>query len=147
MHGRIAHPMPFRPHHLLANVTALTFLFAAGCVSRSGQDIPGVSNFGQVTPGVLYRGGQPTQAGIDALYDRGVRTVVNLRDDFDPDEERWVRSHPDMRYVQIKSNAWRPNDPDVRRFLALMSEHAAARAPTPPVAPTPRLAMVTPVSP
>ncbi len=40
--------------------------------------LPGVPNFSKVCDG-LYRGGQPTEAGYQALKDMKIRTIVTLR--------------------------------------------------------------------
>jgi tyrosine-protein phosphatase SIW14 len=148
--------MPLRLRDLMAALVVAVTLMVAGCDKASeplavrpdvvapaaasrparpayvrlGQDFGGLPNFGEVTPGLLYRGGQPTEHGIDVLYAQGVRTVVNLRNDVDPEEERWVTQHPGMAYVQIESDYDRPNDPDVRKFLALMAERAKSAAPS-----------------
>lgn len=39
-----------------------------------------VPNFGEVQPGRLYRGAQPTEAGLRWLAGQGIKTIVNLRD-------------------------------------------------------------------
>jgi protein tyrosine/serine phosphatase len=104
------------------NLLALFFLIALGCKhSDLGHDLEGLSNFGEVTPDVLYRGAQPDEAGIKALKEKGIRTVVNLRDDFNPAEKRWVEA-AGLNYVQIPSNAFHPVDADVRKFLAMMAK-------------------------
>ncbi|MBI3817564.1 MAG: tyrosine-protein phosphatase [Planctomycetes bacterium] len=42
-------------------------------------EVPGISHFAEVAPG-LYRGAQPSEAGFQNLKDRGVRTIINLRE-------------------------------------------------------------------
>ena len=40
---------------------------------------PRVANFGEVDAGVMYRGAQPSRAGLLDLKKAGIRTVVDLR--------------------------------------------------------------------
>jgi protein tyrosine/serine phosphatase len=81
----------------------------------------GVSNFGEVTP-LLYRGGQPSQKGFQALKKLGVEIVVNFRDERDLIEaERHQVELLDIRYVSIPWNSWHsPNDQQVAEFLTLL---------------------------
>lgn len=44
------------------------------------RDVPGVENFGEVVPGKVFRGAQPTTEGYESLKKRGVKTVISLRD-------------------------------------------------------------------
>jgi len=88
----------------LANRCALALLTlasAAGC-STVGRSLPGIDNFDTVdpAPAALHRGGQPTLEGIATLRDMGVRSVLNLRDDFEPWEPEAVRQ-AGMAYLQI----------------------------------------------
>jgi len=92
---------------------------------------PLIDNGCVVTPGVLWRGARPAEAGIEALLDQGVATVVNLQtlhDDLDAFEAaRPARAdRPVVRYFRVRE--WEPNvviarralDDSVARFLAIM---------------------------
>ena len=46
----------------------------------------GIPNFGKLND-VIWRSGQPTRDGYKALAAKGLKTVVNLRDEFRQDEE------------------------------------------------------------
>lgn len=50
-----------------------------GALERERLDSP-VSNFGEVVPGKLYRGGQPSPQALRWLKDQGVGTIVVLRE-------------------------------------------------------------------
>jgi hypothetical protein len=48
---------------------------------RFSSEVPDVYNVHTVVPGLLVRGGQPTERGLTELRDKlGIRTVVNLND-------------------------------------------------------------------
>lgn len=94
-------------------------------------------SFRVVQPGVLYRSGQLSQAGLDrVLYDHGIRTVVTLRDPAvsgkEPDwgEEEFCRKL-DIQYVRIAPKNWSspsggpaPADAGVQTFLKIMDDPA-----------------------
>jgi tyrosine-protein phosphatase SIW14 len=75
---------------------------AGGC-HTVGRNIAGVGNFAEVDDG-LYRGAQPTAAGIATLQGKGIRTVIDLRDDANPAERAWVESRG-IGYVRIPCDA------------------------------------------
>lgn len=87
---------------------------AAGC-STVGTRVPGISNFGTAGPGI-YRGAQPSNEGLETLANKGVRTVINLRDDARKDEGERVR-RLGMNYVLIRTNAAVSDPGQVARFL------------------------------
>jgi tyrosine-protein phosphatase SIW14 len=95
-------------------------------------------NFGVVKPGVLYRSGQLSLAGLErVIHDHGIRTVVTLRDalvegDRPPDwrEEAYCKTQ-NIQYVRLRPRNWSapdggpvPADVGVKRFLALMDDPA-----------------------
>ncbi|MFY9583207.1 MAG: dual specificity protein phosphatase family protein [Candidatus Acidiferrales bacterium] len=84
----------------------------------------GVPNFGEVTP-LLYRGGQPSQEGFQALKKQGVEIVVNFRDERDLIQAERHQVEPlGIRYVSIPWSSWhRPRDQQVSEFLALLRAH------------------------
>jgi protein tyrosine phosphatase (PTP) superfamily phosphohydrolase (DUF442 family) len=50
----------------------------------------------------LFRGAQPTEAGLKSLWDAGVRTVISLRDDNDLGfDERKVAESLGMQWVNV----------------------------------------------
>jgi len=97
-------------------VLFLLFL-ATGCQSV-GRDVAGIRNFAKVDD-ELCRGAQPTETGIETLRSRGVRTVIDLRDDTNPAERGWVESRG-MTYVHIPQRAALVEPDKLRRFLDLV---------------------------
>jgi protein tyrosine/serine phosphatase len=87
------------------------------------MQVEGLPNLYQVSDGV-YRGAQPTPAGMRALQELGVRTVINLRE---PDADTAGLRGTNLAYESIPMTAFRPNDDDVVRFLRVVS--AADRGP------------------
>jgi protein tyrosine phosphatase (PTP) superfamily phosphohydrolase (DUF442 family) len=90
--------------------------------------VKGLPNFGQVTEN-LYRGGQPTSAGLEKLNELGIDIIVNFRDE--PEKigtERQSAERLGMRYVSIP---WRgkddPDDRQVAEFLQLLQENSGKR--------------------
>jgi len=83
--------------------------------------LPGVANFGRVTP-TLYRGAQPTTEGFQALKKRGVEIVINFRDERGKIEpERRLVENLGIRYVSIPIGASRdPTNEQVAKFLELV---------------------------
>lgn len=95
-------------------------------------------NFSVVKPGVLYRSGQMSVAGLERIvHDHGIRTVVTLRDalvegERPPDwrEQEFCRNQ-DIQYVRIRPRMWSsadggpaPAEAGVHRFLAVMDDPA-----------------------
>jgi protein tyrosine/serine phosphatase len=75
----------------------------------------GLPNLHQVSP-TLYRGAQPTAAGMKNLERLGVKTVVNLRS-FNSDRPELAGTK--LRYQHLWVKAWHPEDKEVIRFLQL----------------------------
>ncbi len=91
----------------------------------------GLRHFGAVTPGKLYRCGQPTPEELTRLIaEHGLQTVVALRgsrDSADPDEweraERAVCEKAGIEFVTLPCNHRNPPTADqVGRFLELMRD-------------------------
>ena len=98
----------------------------AGCGSPGVGQPGGTSNFGKVqrrddAQSFFYRGNQPTEQGIATLKRSGVKTLINLRHDFDPREEQWVRD-AGMEYLLIKSNCKDIQPLQVATFLGKMRQ-------------------------
>ena len=95
----------------------LAALLLAGCKSVA-QRVNGVNNFAVVQdpPHTIYRGAQPSEAGIDTLRQRGVRTIINLRDDPMPDEQEIVE-RAGLQYVHIPTSPWKVEPAKVQEFL------------------------------
>jgi tyrosine-protein phosphatase SIW14 len=87
-----------------------------------------------VDPGVLYRSGLLSPAGLEAVVKQyGIKTVINFRamesgDPKDRDEETYCQSHG-IRYERILYRLWHapagepiPGDQSVAEFLKLMDQ-------------------------
>jgi hypothetical protein len=61
-------------------ILILLALLLTACASTSGQNLPGLNNYGVVDPGKVLRSAQPTN--WQTVRGQGVKTVINLRDDF-----------------------------------------------------------------
>jgi protein tyrosine phosphatase (PTP) superfamily phosphohydrolase (DUF442 family) len=93
---------------------------AAEHVFAHKMPLPGVPNFGQVTP-TLFRGAQPSDDGFDALAKLGVGVVVDLRGESDNERERVTKSG--MEYIAIPSQCSHMNDEGIARFLVTLRAH------------------------
>jgi tyrosine-protein phosphatase SIW14 len=110
--------MKRRPLLLSLGLAAL-----AGCATgpRGYPSREGIANFDRVHDH-LYRGGQPTDLGVQALAHLGIRTVINLRmsDDVWPAEEVEVRA-AGMVYTNVPmSGCGRPSEAQVAKVLRLI---------------------------
>jgi tyrosine-protein phosphatase SIW14 len=78
----------------------------------------GLPNLHQVTT-TLYRGAQPTAAGMRQLKAMGVKTVVNLRS-FNSDRKEL--GDTGLAYEHIYMKAWHPEREDIIRFLRITTD-------------------------
>jgi tyrosine-protein phosphatase SIW14 len=85
------------------------------------QKFEGVKNFGEVTP-TLYRGGQPSREGFEALAKMGVNIVVDGRLT-GADKERERVNQLGMQYVSIPWHCLFPRDQTFARFLAVLRDN------------------------
>jgi protein tyrosine/serine phosphatase len=104
----------------LLALVSLCGIVGGGCAVTDAKT--GLTNVHTVSPGVLVRGGQPSDRGFRTLRDDyGVRTVVNLNDSTAKTEGKVVESLG-MRYVALPSNAFRPDAEKVIEFLQAIRE-------------------------
>jgi protein tyrosine/serine phosphatase len=83
-----------------------------------------IGNFGRINDN-FYRGEHPQGDEYRQLAALGVKTVIDLRMDFDGDEQKYVEAGG-MRYEHIAMTASRaPSPEDVERFLALVNDPAS----------------------
>jgi tyrosine-protein phosphatase SIW14 len=108
----------------VASFFLAVFLLVAGrhvswCQGQPDQQ--GLPNFGRVTEN-LYRGGQPTSDGFNALRGMGVGVVINFRDERAEmaEEKREVESLG-IKYVAIPWSASdQPSNAEIVEFLDLI---------------------------
>jgi protein tyrosine phosphatase (PTP) superfamily phosphohydrolase (DUF442 family) len=82
--------------------------------------VHGIPRFGEVTP-FLYRGGQPTESGFEALAKMGIDIVVDTRGS--RRAERDMVTKLGMRYAPIPWHCPFPKNKTFARFLALLREN------------------------
>jgi protein tyrosine/serine phosphatase len=80
--------------------------------------IPGVANCYQVTTN-LYRGAQPTAAGVKALQAHGIKSIINLRT-FHSDANK-LRDTP-LASLHLRTEPWHAEVEDTVAFLRFMSD-------------------------
>ena len=85
--------------------------------AHTAKDLP---NLYKVN-GHLYRGGQPTEAGLQQLKQLGVKTIIDLRenDDRAKREEIWAKA-AGIRFINYPESGW--FKPDRSRVDAIIKE-------------------------
>ncbi len=78
----------------------------------------GLNNFHKVSE-ELYRGAQPTAAGIRQLKEMGIKTIINLRS-FSSDEDEI--GDVEIGYEHIYMKAWHPEEEEVVKFLKIVTD-------------------------
>jgi protein tyrosine phosphatase (PTP) superfamily phosphohydrolase (DUF442 family) len=100
-------------------------LAAQTSISAQRIHAPGLRNAAKVSE-QLYRGAQPRAAGLRALQEIGVTTIVDLRVE-NPAKIAWERKTTEalgMRFVNIAVNGWAPpSDGQVAQFLSLFRDN------------------------
>ena len=82
-------------------VALLTILAGPAWLAAQNAKPSGVERFHHVDER-LFRGAQPTEAGLKSLWDTGVRTVISLRDDDEVGfDERRAAESLGMKWVNI----------------------------------------------
>lgn len=112
-----------RPMRLLLIFCLLLPLCAASAQERPAKwarpvTAEGVENLHKIGEN-LYRCGQPTKAGMEALEKMGIRTVINLRDNHDDLEEG---AGTRLRLLRFDMDAWDVEPERIARVLALLRE-------------------------
>ncbi len=116
------------PRHRRLSRTApvlLVVIAAQGCATLPSHGSKSLPHFVRVDEG-LYRGGQPSLEGVEALARMGVRTIVSLRrPSAAMDAERRLAERLGMRWVNIPVYAWwRPSRAQIQQFLAIARDPA-----------------------
>ena len=103
----------------LAAMLALTGMAAS--VTKTKTEAYGIENFGKVNEN-YYRGSQPDAAGFARLKELGIKTVIDLRKDSEPEAPEWVRA-AGMQYINIPMKASTPATPEqTAYFLKLVND-------------------------
>jgi len=88
-------------------IALLLGLFPTALCTAAPAEVPtkgDIPRFMMIADG-LFRGGQPTEKGFELLKQRGIKTVVNLRMEYN---ERDIVQNLGMNYVQIPIDEVRP---------------------------------------
>jgi protein tyrosine/serine phosphatase len=92
-----------RPYfvHAFLVISVLAFALVAMPAPAHHSSVSGVTidNFGKINDN-YYRGSQPNQDEFTQLKRLGIKTVIDLREDYKKNEETWVRDLG-MTYVRI----------------------------------------------
>jgi hypothetical protein len=80
----------------------------------------GLPNLFQVSSN-LFRGAQPTHAGMVQLKAMGIKTVLSLRGMHDDDD---LVAGTDLAHEQIRFYTWHPEEKDMLRFLKVATDPA-----------------------
>ena len=80
-----------------------------------------IKNFGKVNHN-YYRGSQPTKAEIEQLKAMGIKSVIDLRKDNEPEERSWVEAGG-MKYFNIPlKSSQAANEEQTNYFLQLVND-------------------------
>jgi tyrosine-protein phosphatase SIW14 len=107
----------------LQGISVLVLALAATSAPAHHSNYPGVTidNFGKITEN-YYRGSQPSQEEFAQLKRLGIKTVIDLREDYKKDEESWVRDLG-MNYVRIPLRTRvAATDEQAKYFLSLVND-------------------------
>jgi protein tyrosine/serine phosphatase len=95
-----------------------SFVFSQTVIAQeksSAKDLPNL----YVVNTNLYRGGQPTEAGVKRLARMGVKTIINLRgeDEHSKKEQLWAQN-AGIKFIGVNLNNWkRPKTADIEQVV------------------------------
>jgi protein tyrosine phosphatase (PTP) superfamily phosphohydrolase (DUF442 family) len=121
-----------KPLIAVSVIVLTTLLFVGCCLAPVHEDLKGprpvswaqpmkhlvLSNLNQIAPD-FYRGAQPDAAGMEALEKMGIKTVINLRDNHDDDDE--VKG-TNLKTILIPIKTWALGDEHVIPFLKAIND-------------------------
>ena len=91
--------------------------------SRTARAAITIDNFGEVSP-TYFRGAQPEARDYATLASLGIKTVIDLRKDFEADEETLVEA-AGMKFVRISmTTRVAPTAAQIDSFLKLVNDPA-----------------------
>lgn len=111
--------------HTLIAVSVFVLACAAISVPAHHANVLGVTieNFGKINEN-YYRGSQPNQEEFAQLKRLGIKTVIDLREDYKKGEESWVRDLG-MNYFRIPlKTSVAATDDQTNYFLSLVNDSA-----------------------
>lgn len=100
-------------------------IFVAGISAQTNVADKDLPNFAPVNAN-LYRGGQPTEAGVKELAKMGVKTIINLRgEDKSSDKERLWARNAGIKFVAVNLSNWfKPKDADIEQIIREIDANA-----------------------
>lgn len=105
---------------LLLSILALTHV-SSGSAQVGETASTTIKNFGKVNE-TYYRGSQPNALEIEQLKRIGIKTVIDLRKDFKPEERGWV-TKTGMQYFNIPLKASRAaTETETTYFMTLVND-------------------------
>jgi protein tyrosine/serine phosphatase len=114
-----------KPFRRLGLALVPAILLATTGFAQPVQPPAGVDNF-HVVNERIYRGAQPSQAGIQALAKMGVKTVIDLREADQAAAERQLVEAAGMRFVSVPMHGMeKPNPAAVAQVLAVFNDKDA----------------------
>ena len=105
----------------------LLLLALAGVIASAQKVVtpPEIRNFGKVNDN-YFRGSQPNQSQLAALRAQGVKTIIDLRRDFIPEERQWA-SELGLQYFNLPLKASKAaTNEQTEYFLRLVNDPANA---------------------
>ena len=92
-------------------------------------NIPGIKDAGRVDD-FLYRGGQPSEKGLEELRRLGVNTIIDLRGEWpwEVEKERRHAKSLGMHFVNMPGNGWTaPSDRQIAEFFRIIQQRPRRR--------------------
>ena len=111
----------------LAAAGVLLLLAVTGVIAATQTSVttPPITNFGKVNDN-YFRGSQPTQPQLAALKGMGVKTIIDLRRDYIPEERQWA-SQLGLQYFNLPLKASKAATKEqTEYFLKLVNDPANA---------------------
>ena len=110
-------------HATSAIAVALTLISVGQASQREATPKPGIRNFGCVNPR-FYRGAQPEAGDYKALAALGIRTIIDLQREGEPDEPQLVEA-AGMKFFRIPmSDRSSPSLEAAEQFLRIVNDPA-----------------------
>ena len=110
----------------LAAAGVLLLLALAGVIASAQKVVvtpPPIKNFGKVNDN-YFRGSQPTQSQLTALKAMGVKTIIDLRRDYIPEERQWA-NELGLQYFNLPLKASKAATKEqTEYFLRLVNDRA-----------------------
>lgn len=104
-------------------VAGILLLLALTSSAQNVVTPAGIKNFGKVNDN-YFRGSQPTQSQLASLKAMGVKTIIDLRKDFVPEERQWS-NELGLNYFNLPL---KPSEPATKEqteyFLRLVNDPA-----------------------